>query len=93
MIEASAYLTGDVLHLDYVTYDPGIYACITVIAYAEFDLEHPALSPGTYRVEVYERQYVGSWLVNEFLLVDELTVTGALGDEAAAWGRVKAIYR
>lgn len=88
----AAYRVADVLHLDYETYDPGLYACITVVVDAEFDAQHDPLPPGTYRVVVYERQYIGALLINEFWLEDELVVTGAVPDEDLSWSALKTLY-
>ncbi|MBU0743523.1 hypothetical protein KKG45_08045 [bacterium] len=91
---AVAYLTGDVLHLDYEIHDPGLYDCIQVIAEGEFAVAHGPLPAGQYQVVVRERQYYGPLLVNEFHLYGELAVTGAqLQDERLTWSRVKASYR
>jgi hypothetical protein len=89
----AAYRVEDVLHLDYETYDPGLYACIQIVVPAEFVAAHDPLPPGTYPVVVRERQFVGPVLINEFWLYDELTVTGTVPGEVLAWSQVKAIYR
>ncbi len=89
----AAYRIADVLHLDYETYDPGLYDCITVVVTAEFDARHDPMPPGAYQVVVYERQFNGPLLINEFWLYDDLVVTGTVPDEDLTWSALKALYR
>jgi len=87
------YLQGGTLHIEYETYDSGIHDCIQVIAETEFELTHDPLPPGTYPVAVHERQLYGPMLINEFDLVGEVVVSGALEDDPRSWSAVKALYR
>jgi hypothetical protein len=88
-----AYVQNGTLHIDFETYDPGLYDCIQVIAETEFEITHAPLPRGTYPVVVHERQFYGPLLINEFDLTGEVVVTAALTYELRNWSTLKALYR